>query len=299
MIAVFSFPSCLGLLAYRNLGEFKASRSGFRLYLAAWSKVSLDMALVLGIAFSCLTLIGMIENFDPKTADAISSNVLAKSLMNALMFVVWGGVAAGIGYVFERKEDKVPIKLKPIDLLIMFAIISGSFSYVAIHTGESYGTFFHPVLFPTQTLIFALLSFISWAYGTSWQEATVRANITTVLVLMAFAIVSWFLNWSDFQNSTDSVYLIPNILYWGCSFHISLYLVVMASSHQPDSNLRIKAWHLTEAYAFYSFLVVAPVGVTEYLRETQDQQAIEEKLQAQQFEIDSLRTEIRELKRNN
>ena len=73
----------------------------------------------------------------------------------------------------------------------------------------------------------------------------------------------------------------------------------MASSHQPDSNLRIKAWHLTEAYAFYSFLVVAPVGVTEYLRETQDQKAIEEKLQAQQFEIDSLRTEIRELKRNN
>ena len=71
----------------------------------------------------------------------------------------------------------------------------------------------------------------------------------------------------------------------------------MASSHQSDSNLRIKAWHLTEAYAFFTFLIVAPVGVTEYLRDSKDQQAIEEKLQAQQVEIDSLRTEIKELKK--
>ena len=113
---------------------------------------------------------------------------------------------------------------------------------------------------------------------------------------MALGIVSWFLSWSDFENSKQSTWLIANVLMWGCIVHVSFYFFVLATERQPDAKLRIKTWHFTEAFAFFAFLIYAPIGTTEYYRESADQKALQEQHENQQSEIDSLKAELEDLK---
>ena len=114
---------------------------------------------------------------------------------------------------------------------------------------------------------------------------------------MALGIVSWFLAWSDFENSQQSTYLIAYFLMWGSIIHAICYFIVIANSNQPDAKLRIKTWHFTEAFAFFAFLIYAPIGTTEYFRESADQEALQAQHENQQSEIDYLKAEIKELKR--
>ena len=84
---------------------------------------------------------------------------------------------------------------------------------------------------------------------------------------------------------------------WGSLVHVNWYFIVMATEKQPDAQLRIKTWHFTEAFAFFTFLVYAPIGTTEYFRESANQKALQEQHENQQSEIDSLKAEIKEFKR--
>ena len=83
---------------------------------------------------------------------------------------------------------------------------------------------------------------------------------------------------------------------WGSIVHVYFYFIVLATEKQPDAKLRIKTWHFTEAFAFFAFLIYAPIGTTEYFRESADQDALQEQHENQQTEIDSLKAEIAELK---
>ncbi|MDB2542814.1 hypothetical protein N9X45_03105, partial [Pseudomonadales bacterium] len=55
------------------------------------------------------------------------------------------------------------------------------------------------------------------------------------------------------------------------------------------------SWHFAEAASFFIFLVLAPVGLTEYLREEADQTAIQQQHQIQQLEIEALKRKIEAL----
>ena len=77
---------------------------------------------------------------------------------------------------------------------------------------------------------------------------------------------------------------------------MSFYFFVLATERQPDAKLRIKTWHFTEAFAFFAFLVYAPIGTTEYFRESADQDALQEQHENQQSEIDELKAKLQELK---
>ncbi|MDC1480502.1 hypothetical protein N8214_13880, partial [Pseudomonadales bacterium] len=55
------------------------------------------------------------------------------------------------------------------------------------------------------------------------------------------------------------------------------------------------SWHFAEAASFFIFLVLAPVGLTEYLREEADQTAIQQQHQMQQLEIEALKRKIEAL----
>ena len=69
----------------------------------------------------------------------------------------------------------------------------------------------------------------------------------------------------------------------------------MATSNQPDAKLGIKTWHFTEAFAFFAFLIYAPIGTTEYFRESADQQALQTQHEIQQSEIEELKARLQRL----
>ena len=76
---------------------------------------------------------------------------------------------------------------------------------------------------------------------------------------------------------------------------MTFYMLVLISNREHDVNLRIKTWHFTEAFAFYAFLVFAPIGATEYFRESADQTALQAQHASQQSEIDELKARLKEL----
>ena len=69
----------------------------------------------------------------------------------------------------------------------------------------------------------------------------------------------------------------------------------MGTAKQPDARLRVKTWHFSEAFAFFAFLVYAPIGATEYFRESADQTALQAQHASQQSEIDKLKARLKEL----
>ena len=84
-------------------------------------------------------------------------------------------------------------------------------------------------------------------------------------------------------------------MFWGAIYHVYFYFFTLKGTGDQDANLKIKTWHFTEAFAFYAFLVYAPIGATEYLRESADQKALQEQHEAQESEIDKLKARLREL----
>ena len=61
---------------------------------------------------------------------------------------------------------------------------------------------------------------------------------------------------------------------------------------------QIKTWHFAEAASFFIFLVYAPVGNTEFLRESIDQAGIQAQHEAQEIRIEQLEAQIRLLTAN-
>ena len=288
-ILVLSVPTITAVCASRHLNRTKTDDTYKALFIYAWSKVVLDTALVWGIALSAAGLIGMavgMENF----------NGLADSITMALLPIIWAGIAAGLAHVLERKEIKLQLQLNSLDLVVI-VICAGALLYFWIEiTGAPFwGKYFHPVLTTSQfSLVAVLVLFALWS-SRAWQEALFEANLGATLIFMAIGIASWFLNWSDFQNSRDSIWLIANILFWGGILHVLFYSIILLAGKGTDAKLRMKTWHLTEAFAFYTFLVYAPIGATEYFRELADQQLLQEQHENQQSEIDELKARLKEL----
>ncbi len=256
----------------------------------AWCKIVLDISLVWGIALACIGLIGMTLNND-------SGDTLSDSIVIVFSGVVTGGLAAGLAFSFEGENTQIPIRLSIWQVTLVNLLIGWIALYMMNLTGIRFmGGHFHPIITTFQLALIALLTLTSsLVNSTPWQQTLFKANLGVTLFLMALGIVSWFLNWSDFENSRQSTYLIANVLMWGSFVHVNFYFNVMATKQQPDAKLRIKTWHFTEAFAFFAFLVYAPIGTTEYYRESADQKALQEQHENQQSEIDELKARLQEL----
>ena len=81
----------------------------------------------------------------------------------------------------------------------------------------------------------------------------------------------WFVTGADYEASRDAIYFIANILMLGSLVYLFLYLLSLLFERIGECNYQTKSWHFAEATAFFLFLVYAPVGTTEYLRESTDQ----------------------------
>ena len=288
-LLVFTVPSLAALLSSRHLKLSSTDNTRLSRYFYAWSKFILDTGLVWGIALSCAGLIGMAVNLK-------ESEGLAESITTALAVMVWVGTAAGLAYVIDRKELAIQLRFTPIDLVIMSAVIAYSLGYWISITGVPFwGRFFHPTLTSCQFALIAILFLVGRKSSKPWRDLLFEANLGVTLVLMALGITIWFLDWSDFENSKESIWLIANILFWGGILHMIFYCGILLTGKGTDAKIRTKSWHFTEAFAFYTFLVYAPIGTTEYFRESADQKALQEQHEDQQSEIDELKARIQRL----
>ena len=281
----------MALLASRHLEKTPELDNALSRFLYAWSKITLDTSLVWGIGLASAGLIGMTLNMD-------GAEGLGGSITLALSVLVCSAMATALGHVLEKKNLTANLHLSPFDKLLVFGVITYFSLEMIWATGVSlYGGFFHPLLSPIQFALTGGLCALGIASKKPWRSSFFEANLVITLLLMALGITAWFLNWSSFIDSVDSIYLVANVVFWGSVLHVSFYHLTLTRAGQQDVNLRIKTWHFTEAFAFYAFLVYAPIGATEYLRESADQKALQEQHEDQQSEIDYLKAEIEELKR--
>ena len=296
IIAMLALPFLAAFLAVAPTQNIGLSGTWLARYTYIWSRIVLDIGLVWGIALACIGLIGMTVYLKEGGTD-ISG--LGSSVIIVFSCVVTAGLAAAVAFSVEKENVQVPIQLSTWHALLVIVVAFGLTYFNIAQTGVRFlGGFFPPTITGMQLLLVALITLISSRItSTPWQQTLFKANVGVTLFLMALGIVSWFLNWSDFENSQQSTYLIACFLLWGSMVHVYFYFIVLATEKQPDAKLRIKTWHFTEAFAFFAFLIYAPIGTTEYFRESADQDALQEQHENQQTEIDSLKAEIEELKR--
>ena len=55
---------------------------------------------------------------------------------------------------------------------------------------------------------------------------------------------------------------------WGSIIYVVAYITSSITGTQEQGNYQTKTWHLSEGAVFFVFLVFAPVGVTEWKRES-------------------------------
>ena len=295
MVAVFSAlipPGLAALLVMKHTQIDGLSNNWFTTYTNVWSKIVLDISLVWGISLACIGLVGMTVNMD-------GSAFLAESIVIVFFVVATAGLAAAVAFCLEKENLEVHTRLTIFQFILVFFFFTGTGLYHIGETGVPFrGGHYHLTITSVQLLLIGLFTMIgSVVTSMPWQQTLFRANLGVTLFLMTLGITSWFLNWSDFENSTQSTYAVAVVLMWGSFVHVCSYFAVMATAKQPDAKLRIKTWHFSEAFAFFAFLVYAPIGTTEYFRESADQKALQDQHKDQQSEIDYLKAEIEELKR--
>jgi len=282
----------MAILASRHLKQSSSLSTRLSRYVHAWSTIVLNTSLVWGICVASIGLIGMILN--------ASNNVegLGDSVTIVFSVVVCTGLMTAIAHVLEKKDEQVQLHFNMLDLVIVTCVFFWIVGQLISATGIKFvNGFLHPYLWPIQFALTGALFISGLVIKKPWQSAFFEANLGVTLFLMGLGVTAWFLDWRNFTDSIDSIWLVANVLFWGANWHVSFYLLVLMSPKQPDANLKIKTWHFTEAFAFYAFLVYAPIGATEYLRESADQDALQEQHEDQQSEIDFLKAEIKELKK--
>ena len=87
--------------------------------------------------------------------------------------------------------------------------------------------------------------------------------------------------------------MIATMLSIGCITYLGLYLFALSDGSHQKGNYQTKTWHFAEAAAFFIFLVYAPVGTTEYFRESTDQANQQANNEAQELRIEQLEAQIK------
>ena len=120
-----------------------------------------------------------------------------------------------------------------------------------------------------------------------------NANVVAALGGMAIGIFFWFVDGADLARSLDAIYLTATSLMLGCFAYLGIYLFTLYQGVSHEGNYQTKTWHFAEAAAFFVFLVFAPVGITEDLRESIDQANQQANNEAQELRIEQLEAQIK------
>ena len=132
--------------------------------------------------------------------------------------------------------------------------------------------------------------------GKPWVVSFTDANLLATMGGLGMGIVLWFTSGGVYEGGRAVIYTCALTLIWGSIFYIVAYIASLYFGTQEQGNYQTKTWHLSEGAVFFIFLLYAPVGATEWQRESKDQAVQEANNQAQELRIELLEAQLVELK---
>ena len=287
MFYVFVAVIPTAVLLYKNNERALASRP--ELFFHIMGKVGLDIALVMGISGSAIALMGSLQNFDPDIDPYFQATYIVGTM-------VFGAALTGASYCFHYQQLKQPLvyKLSKQQARKLALIIAG---VVLVQMYICKINFFDFWRF-SWTLIFQGIAFSVWASIGSWSgkpplRCLIESNISVTFFFLAMGIVFWFAEGGDYLNSRSNIFVLARTLFAGALLHVILYYVSLSRDESHLGDYKTKTWHFAEASSFVVFLILAPVGLTEYSRESTDQANQRANNEDQQLEINQLKAQIK------
>ena len=252
-----------------------------------FSRVALDIGLVAGIAGSAIGAAAMTIAFDG------NSNVEA-GVSIALQTMLWGGIYVGLGHFLNNPNIPINARIPGLGCVISLVSIVVTILLMMFNTALSVADNFMPLsdtLLPY--LIVLALCFLCLRFnGKPWAVSFTDANLIATMGGLGMGIVLWFTSGGGYEEGRAAIYTCAITLMWGSIFYIIAYIASLYLGTQEQGNYQTKTWHLSEGAVFFIFLLYAPVGATEWQRESKDQAVQEANNQAQQQEIDDLKAQI-------
>ena len=262
----------------------------FTVLFQCFSRVALDIGLVAGIVGSANGAVAMTVGSNANFEAAVSI---------ALITMLWGGIFVGLGYFLHNPNIPIKVRLSGWLTFVSLAASSSAFWvllygaawYNAMTFGEMHLPFGSEALYPY--LIVLGVCFLCLRFNRKpWIVSFTDANLLATMGGLGMGIVLWFTSGGGYEEGRAAIYTCAITLVWGSIFYIVAYIASLYFGTQEQGNYQTKTWHLSEAAVFFIFLLYAPVGATEWQRESKDQAAQVANNQAQQQEIDDLKAQI-------
>jgi len=212
-----------------------------------------------------------------------------------------------LGYFLHNPAIAIKARISKWGVCFSLLVVGGGFYLMALFstglggsrsiiTSSNYGsTFLLPMLseaFAPYWIIFAMCMALLKLNGKRWVVSLTDANLLATIGGLGMGIVLWFTSGGGYEEGRAAIFTCALVLMWGCLFYVIAYIFSLYLGTQEQRNYQTKTWHLSEAAVFFIFLLYAPVGATEWQRESKDQAMQEANNQAQQREIDDLKAQI-------
>ena len=256
-------------------------------HMQSFSRASLDTGLVIGICGSMIGVVAMTLQ--------TSAIDFERAIGVALLTMLWGGILVGLGYFLNNPDINTKAKISARGMVTGLTFFAGAVLYMMESTGlpslANFSPFASVAIIPYAIVLLLCCSFFKFA-GKPWVVSFTDANLLATIGGLGMGIVLWFRSGGGYEDSRAAIYACALIVMWGTVLYMFAYIASLFLGSQEQGNYQTKTWHLSEAAVFFIFLLYAPVGATEWNRESQDQAAQEANNQAQQQEIDALKAKI-------
>ena len=214
----------------------------------------------------------------------------------ALLTMLWGGIFVGLGYFVHNPAIAIKARISKWGVFFSLYCAGTGFYLMSLMTNLEYGsTFLLPMFseaFVPYWIIFALCIGSLHLARKPWVVSLTDANLLATIGGLGMGIVLWFTSGGGYEEGRAAIFTCALVLMWGCLFYVIAYIFSLYLGTQEQGNYQTKTWHLSEGAVFFIFLLYAPVGATEWQRESKDQAVQEANNQAQQQEIDDLKAQI-------
>ena len=255
-------------------------------YIQCMSRVALDIGLVLGIAGSAIGVVAMTMYSN------LSSN-LEGPISIVLLCMVYGGIFVGLGYFLHNPKVPIEPKISRVGFIVSLLICLCGISWqMVVNAGLSGNVITLSESFVPYLIVMAL-SFLCLRFNDKpWAVSFTDANLIATMGGLGLGIVLWFTSGGGYEEGRAAIYTCAITLMWGSIFYIVAYIVSLYLGTQEQGNYQTKTWHLSEGAVFFIFLLYAPVGATEWQRESLDQAVQEANNQAQELRIEQLEAQL-------
>ena len=274
------------VLLYNNNERALANRP--ELFFHIIGKVGLDIALVMGISGSAIALMGSLQNFDPDIDPYFQASYIVGTM-------VFGAALTGASYCFHYQQLKQPLvyKLEKQQARKLALFIAGVVlvqMYICKINFFDFWRFSWTLIF--QGIVFSVWALLGSSSGKPPLRCLIESNISVTFFFLAMGIVFWFAEGGDYLNSRNNIFVVARTLFVGALLHVILYYISLYRDESHLGDYRTKTWHFAEASSFVVFLILAPVGLTEYSRESEDQAKQQANNEAQELRIEQLEAQI-------